>query len=176
MLKDLQKIASEMFPEDIDAQQEFMTGFYKEASIGGFFTSPMPTGGAENMRSVVLKGLGQAVGKGVGDIAMALGATSVASAYGAVRDSNLHNKFLQALEKAYAHGSILRGAKKEKVLQYGETIFKFAPHVSTDVNMLTSILSNAIQGEGIDVMTIKTITELENRYKDNNSFSPKTYV
>lgn len=88
----------------------------------------------------------------------------------------MHTKFLQTLANAIANSRILREADKEKVIRYGETVFDFAPNVAMDQNLLTAVLTNAIHGDGIDPMTIKTLTELENRHSQNSSFSPKDFI
>jgi hypothetical protein len=58
-------------------------------------------------------------------------------------------------------------ADRGRVKGYADTVFRFAPNVASDVNLLTSILANAVHGESIDPMTIKTLTELENRFTSN---------
>jgi hypothetical protein len=76
---------------------------------------------------------------------------------------------------------VLRSAKKDKVNSFAESIYRFAPHVATDANLLASVLTNTIQGDLLDPMTIKYLTELESRYNEvrgpiSSMFSPKTYI
>lgn len=164
----------EKFAGDTNAVKEFVEGFAKAAS---FLSASRGSGtNTKSMGDEVVLGMGEAIGKGMGSLGLALGATAIGTLYGAAKDMNLHNLFLKALERAVNSNTILKEASKERVIQYAETIFKFAPNVATDANLLSSILANAVHGEGIDPMTIKTLTELESKYKDNRSFSPKTYV
>ena len=124
-------------------------------------------------------GVASAVGKGVGGLAMGLGIAGISKAISAIGNASLHTKFLIALEQAISSNSILREAEKAKVAQYAETIFKFAPNVATDANLLSSILANAVHGQGVDPVTVKMIGDLESRYVENSgtgTFSPKTYI
>lgn len=162
----------EKFAGDQQKAAEFTEGFAKEAgmwdSVKGAFGPSTERGFLPSMMEGMGKGLGgAAIAGGVGLLGMA--ATSIGN-------GNLHNKFMVSLEKTISTNPLLRSANKEKVIQYGNSIFKFAPHVATDVNLLSSILANAIHGEGIDPLTIKTLVDLEARYKDSTSFNPKTYL
>ena len=120
-------------------------------------------------------GIAGAMGKGIGGMVTSLGAVGVGSAYKHVANLATHSRFLQALEFAVKHNRNLQEVDRAKILQYAETIFKFAPNVSTDPNILTSTLVNAVLGDGMDIQTIKTLTELEAKYTDNNAFSVKDY-
>lgn len=172
------------FAGDEKATEEFVEGFMKESGIldkalasatsGGF---DIQKGGKhpDTLAQTINKGFGSSMGQGLGSLAIAAGTASIGSMYNRVHGMALHSKFLQALERAYQGNRILKESSKEKVLQYAETVFKFAPNVATDSNLLSSILANAIHGDGIDPMTIKTLTELEGRYSDNTTFNPKTY-
>jgi ABC-type lipoprotein release transport system permease subunit len=126
------------------------------------------------------KGFMENIGRGMAGLTMGVGAMSIASAMKGVKNDQLHNEFVTALRTAIQINPILRQAKKEKVVNYAETIFRFAPNVATDSNLLSSVLANAVHGEGVDPLTLKSLSELESRYKDNmgsgNAFSPKTYV
>lgn len=85
--------------------------------------------------------------------------------------AKLHVKFQAALNQVKAGNRIVKAAPIDKVNNYANTIFNFAPHVATDPNLLGSLLANVIQGESIDPMTIKMLTDLEGRYTENSSFS-----
>jgi hypothetical protein len=166
-----------------DVFVESFAGHLKEAGmLDGMLN--LPTGQsssanqarqADTAAHAITKGLSTSLGQGLGGLVMSLGTTTAGTLYNTVRNQALHSKFLQALERAYRNNRILTESPKEKVLQYAETIFKFAPNVATDSNLLTSILTNAIHGDGIDPMTIKTLTELEGRFTDNTTFNPKSY-
>lgn len=112
-------------------------------------------------------GLTESIGKGFGGLLISSGIAATGYAVNQIKNNNLHTQFLQSLEQAIASNRILKEANREKVKQYADTIFRFAPNVASDVNLLNSILANAVHGEGIDPMTIKTLTELENRFSTN---------
>lgn len=162
MLEKVKQYAMEKYAGDVTLAEEFVKGFEKQAADQGFGSS-----------------LVGALGKGVGGVAMGLGIHGLNLAFSEANRGALHTQFLSSLAKAVSSNRILREADKTKVQQYAETIFRFAPHVAGDSNLLSSILANAIHGEGIDPMTIKTLGDLESRYVENRmsgGFSPKTYV
>jgi F0F1-type ATP synthase beta subunit len=88
----------------------------------------------------------------------------------------LYRKFTEALKTVSESNRIIRNADRNKVLSYADTIYKFAPHVASDVNLLSQLLANAIHGEGVDPTTIETITRLEERYSKDTAFKPKNYT
>lgn len=165
MLEKVKQYAMEKYAGDEKLAAQFVAGFEKQAVDAGFASAV--TG---------------AVGKGLGGLAVGLGLHGLNQAFSAATQGNLHTKFLEALARAIAMNPRLREEPKERVENYAETIFKFAPHVSCDANLLSTILANAVQGHegaGIDPMTIKTLGDLESRFIENRSagaFSPKTYV
>jgi hypothetical protein len=179
MLDKVIQHALEKYAGDESAATDFVEGFIKQAADkrggeeGSFWDKSRK---AETAGDTMITSLTREIGKGVGGLMIAGGATGAGYMFNMVREANLHNKFLQSLERSVQASPILRQAKREKVYNYGETVFKFAPNVACDPNLLTTILANAIQGESIDPMTIKTLTELEGRYKDNRQFTPKTYI
>jgi hypothetical protein len=176
MLEKLHAVAAEKYVDDAQAQADFVVGFVKAAMTTRARNSTPTGGGTRTIGTSLQVGFGKALGEGVGGILMAAGIQSVGSLAGIVNNNNLHTKFLISLEKVIATNRIVKEANKNKVREYAETMFKFAPNVATDPNLLSSVLANAIQGESIDPMTIKTLTELEGRYKDNTTFSPKSYT
>lgn len=182
MLNKIAQVGLEKFNGDQHLASEFVKGFVKQA------LNPIPysntlrdaSGSFDNFSvgGTLLKGLTEAAGKGLGTAAVGLGVAGVGAAVKALSSSSLHTKFLSALENAVQKSVVLRQADPEKVKQYAETVFKFAPNVATDSNLLSSILANAIHGDGIDPMTIRTLSDLEGRFTENQSsvFSPKKYV
>jgi hypothetical protein len=187
MLNEVQEYAMEKFAGDISQVKDFMDGFIKEAAP----VSPLsPSGRNPDLEQEKFdfeqrnKGpygslrngfMGEA-GKGLGGLLLSLGIGGAGVLYKKINRGNLHVQFLASLEKAIAGNHIIHEAPRDKVMQYANTLFRFAPNVSTDVNVLTAVLTNAIHGDGIDPMTIKTLTDLEGRYAENDSFSPKTYI
>lgn len=173
MLGKIRQLALEKCAGDEKLAESFLEGFYDEImtkqAAPGF-------GPVESLS----KGFMENVGRGMAGLTMGIGVTSIASAVKGIKNDQLHNEFVNALKTAISTNPILRQAKKEKVVNYAETIFKFAPNVATDPNLLSSVLANAVHGEGVDPLTLKSLSELESRYKDNmsfgSSFSPKSYV
>lgn len=110
----------------------------------------------------------KALGEGTARAGLALGALALLAggrvAYKGIQGSFLSGKFQQALEKVKASNILIQSADPAKVESYAATIFKFAPHIAADPNLLSAVLANAIHGEGIDPMTIKTLQEMEERY------------
>ncbi len=189
MLEKVKAYALEKFAGDEKAAADFMDGFQKSA-MAGKDTGPFGRAkdimdriansgdikGEHTLKGSLMTGIGSALGQGLGGAFINTAIAAVGSGIKGVNNGHLHTRFLTALENAISSNRIIKEANKEKVRQYAETIFKFAPNVATDPNLLSSILANAIHGEGIDPMTVKTLTELEGRYTDNTSFSPKTYI
>jgi hypothetical protein len=171
MLEKIKQLALEKCAGDEEKALEFLEGFYEElltkSAAFGFNVS--------DLAGEFTKG----IGKGLAGVTLGLGVSGLATAAKSIANSKMHNQFVEALRRAISMNPILRQAKQEKVMNYAETIFKFAPHVATDANLLSSILANAVHGEGIDPQTIRTLTELESRYAQTSSassFSPKAYV
>lgn len=160
MLKHIREAALEKFAsiEEVDA---FMEGFEKEAGIGQFMTDP-------KVQEAMYKGV---VGLGVG-LAGAAIVKGFNSGSSAISNYGLRNKFDMALAQVMTTNRIVKGAKPERAKEYAETIFAFAPHVASDANLLSSVLANAVLGEGLDPQTMKSLTELEGRYMDNTRAQP----
>lgn len=150
------KQASENLGSKEDGEA-FVYGFIKE-SAGPELFEPFP-----HMGNAAAKALGAA---GVG---LALGALAgrVGGMFDSVERSKMHTKFQSALTQVKSSNRIVKAADQSKVNSYAETIFKFAPHVAGDPNVLASLLANIVQGESIDPMTVKMLVELEGRYKEN---------
>jgi hypothetical protein len=187
MLKKVEAYALVKFAGDEKAAAEFVEGFTKAAMAvetptrfqkALSFVKDMGTGRSnkDSLRGALMIGIGKTIGEGMGGMLINGAIGAVGTSIKQVGNNNLHTRFLEALASAISSNRIIKEANKDKVRQYAETVFKFAPNVATDTNLLSSILANAIHGEGIDPMTIKTLTELEGRYTDNTSFSPKTYI
>jgi hypothetical protein len=162
----------EKYAGDETKAKEFTVGFLKEAAGP---TSAIPA----TMGRIFQEGAMKALGAGAVGLGLGLGIHGLSSTFNAARTSNLRDKFLAALSKAKHNNPILEDVDSSKVQSYAETVFKFAPHVAADPNLLTSILANAVHGEGIDPMTIRTLADLEGRIQEsqkNALFSPKAYT
>ncbi len=177
-LEQLTKRASEILGSE-EAGKAFVDGFLKEAGMG--FSQTFDALGkvtqtvVNNPASSSFAGLvGEGAAKAIGGAAIGLASGAVVAGVGALinqsQKAKLHVKFQTALAQVKAGNKIVKAAPSARVDAYANTVFNFAPHVATDPNLLGSILANVIQGESIDPMTIKMLTELEGRYKDNNSF------
>lgn len=152
MINDIYEIGMEKYAGDHEAAMEFTKGFLKEAFLG--LSAAEIAKGASG-------GIGKALGAGVIGIGLGLGVHGMSAMMNQASVQNLRGKYEAALGQAISSNQILRNAEPIKVRSYGETVFKFAPHVAADPNLLTSILANAVLGEGIDPMTIRTLTDLE---------------
>lgn len=165
-IQEVYNLGLEKFAGDADAAKEFTVAFIKEAGLMSEVGAHLGAGAVK------------AIGTGLGGLALGLGIHGMSSAMSNVATANLRSKFQASLAKVTAENPIISHADAHKVQSYAETVFKFAPHVAVDPNLLSSILANAVHGEGIDPMTIKTLTELESRVVDtrkNALFSPKAY-
>lgn len=162
ILDHVKQIGLQHFNGDEALAQTFADAFEKQASAADLYS-----------------GLAKAVGAGIGAVAIGGGLHVMNKAMGSINTANLHGNFEKALATAMQTNRVLRDTDPEKVKNYANTIFRFAPHVAGDVNLLSSVLANAVHGDGIDPMTIRSLTDLEGRYVDNRStgaFSPKAYV
>lgn len=168
----------EKYAGDEDKAAAFVEGFVKESSsyygqmAGDAFSGILHSPGFG-------EGLHKALGTGVGALALGFGVHGLSTMLSGANTQALKGKFDKAFAEVTAHNPIVQNAEPAKVRSYAETIFKFAPHVACDANLLSSILANAVHGEGIDPMTIRTLADLEGRLvesKKASNFSPKAYV
>lgn len=150
--------------EEVDA---FMDGFEKQANFGlvggvsGLMQNPKIQEAAAKAGMGLLAGLtGALLLKGI------------SSTGGAISNNILKSKFESSLTFVSQNNKIVKNANPVKVKSYANTLFSFAPHVASDPNILNSLLANAVLGEGVDPMTIKAITDLEGRYKENIAPTP----
>lgn len=179
MLKEIKELGLEKFAGDEEMADHFVAGFVahvameKEANAQRFET---PQRMEFDPKRELADGFVSSVGRSVGGLSVGLGLTGLAGGVRFVTDHFRYNKFLKALEQAINSSHILKSAPKAKVENYGDTIYKFAPNVATDPNLLQSVLANAVLGDGIDIMTIKSLTDLESRWGENSSFSPKAFA
>lgn len=165
-IQELYELGLEKFAGDAEAASDFVRGFMKEAMFGP-------------LNEPLLKGLGTAAGSAVAGMGIGLGIHGISSMMNQAGNKNLHAAFTSALAKVTGSNPILQDADSARVQSYADTVFKFAPHVACDPNLLSSVLANAVHGEGIDPMTIRTLTDLEAKLMEsrkNSLFSPKSYL
>lgn len=151
----------------------FMEGFEKQAFIFPGRTAARVV--SETMHAIPPAVVKAGIGLGAGLLGVAA-VKGINSTVGHFTDNALKSKFDFALTQVKNTNKIVKGANPTKVDSYAKTLFDFAPHVASDANLLSSLLANAVLGEGVDTMTIKSITDLEGRYKENNSHGPLTGI
>jgi len=163
MLEQLIKTAQAQCGDDPEAVDAFVASFVttleKQAAQSSTFTPS----------DEILKGMSNTFGKGVSGIGMQLGLMAASAIGSAVSNSTLKTKYLKAMETAIRRSSILQQADKSKVMSFGDTIFKFAPSVATDANVLGMVLANAIHGETLDPMTIQSLQNMERSYRERTA-------
>ncbi len=162
----------EKFAGDHEAAKEFTVGFLKEAFNVNW--GEVGTEFSRGLGSTAAKGL---VG-GAAALAIGLGVHGVSSGLSGVANMNRHREFRRVLDQVVSATPLLKSYDRSKVDSFAETIFKFAPKVSTDPNLLGSILAHAVQGEAMDSNIIKTLVDLEAKVTEthkNNLFTPKFY-
>lgn len=160
----MEKLASE---SEVDA---FMEGFGKEVQAGLFQSGAAGAGTFAGYASHLMRNENvQRAGIGLGASLMgALLVKGISSSSNAVIGSNLRSKFELALDQAISTNKMLKGANEAKIKSFAETIFKFAPHIASDPNMLSNILGHVVDTQSLDINIIKTLTDLEGRFRDNN--------
>lgn len=178
MLKEIKQLGLEKFAGNEAMADEFVKGFVahvamEKVAAGGFKGKDDED---DNYGHDFTKGLINNLGKNIGSLGVNLGVGAGVAGYRFVTDIARHSRFLKALEQVLATSDFLMKQPREKVERYADTIYKFAPMVATDPNLLQSVLTNAVHGDGVDIMMIKTLTDLEGRWKDNGAVAPKTFV
>ena len=142
--------------------EAFIQGFEKQSSLwSDIIKHPELTNTA--VKAVMGLGAGL-VGAGI--------YKTITGTSNAITNYALKSKFESALQFVRTNNKIVKNGNQAKVDSYANTLFSFAPHVASDPNILSSLLANAVLGEGIDPMTVKSITDLEGRYQENHSNPP----
>lgn len=187
-IHDLKKQASEYYGLNDDEANAFVEGFLKEAQVGistnsaagkptpKFPKVDRPRHELSGLYDGATSGLGQAIGKGVGAMALNGLVSGVANLVSSAHNAGQYRQFTEALKRVIETNRIVKNADREKVLSYAETIFKFGPHVAADANVLSTILAGCVHGEGVDANTIEMIGRMEERYKGRGGFQPKTFT
>lgn len=168
LLKMAYDMGLEKYEGDANLATEFATGFSKEAL--NFNWGKFGEGLAGGAGTVL-------AGAGVG-LATGLALHGISSGLQSGNDAMLKAKFDQALAQAVELSPVLQNADPAKVASFGRTVFQFAPNISTDPNLLAHVMSTIVHGESVDLVTIKTLADLESRYletRKNNMFNPKVY-
>lgn len=164
----LVKVASEegieVTEEEVTAMvQEEVTAIEKSASIAGF------------MKNVDQASAGT-LGKALTGASLGMGFIGANSLVQKMKQGSKRREFQRALDQAIKSNPILKQAPRDKIERFAETVFRFAPNVATDINLLSSILANAVHGESMDPQTVKSLTELEAKFNQYSVFKPKDLV
>lgn len=170
---ELYQLGLEKYAGDQEAAKAFVTGFMKEAMFGGTLNRA-----GQTFTQVLLEGGAKGLGMGAAGLAIGLGIHGLSSSVNAMNTSGLREKFHQVLEKVVKESPILQNADRDKVNSFANTIFSVAPKVSTDANLLSTVLVSAIHGDSLDTTTIRSLVDLEGKIQEtrkNMLFSPKMY-
>lgn len=179
LIDELEKFASEndlgFTREDIETavNSEIMD---KMASITSLLSKPVGTAGKDaalTAGQAMGKSVADTVGKGLAAFGVGLGLTAGVKAFDKGSNMLSRRAFDSALDEVKRTNSIVRDADQGKVERFANTIHRFAPTASTDPNLLSSVLGQAVQYESIDQNTIKSLAELEGRMHQNSSIKVK---
>lgn len=183
MLNEVKQLGLEKFAGDEELADQFVAGFVAHVMIEkeahDVELEKAAAGRPDDKIDVpheMLQSASRELGKGIGGFAMNA-AVAGATIFGrSVSDQFRYQRFKKALLQALQNSHILQSAPRSKVEMYADTIYKFAPMVATDPNLLQSVLTNAVHGDGVDIMTVKSLTDLENKWRENGSLNPKAFV
>lgn len=183
MLEKIKELGLEKFAGNEELADEFVAGFIahvmieKEAQEKDQMQKEAagPQHG-QDITADYLKGIATEAGKSSAGFVGNMAVSALIGGYRTVVDQFRYQRFLKALHQAIASSHVLREHDNKKVLKYADTIYSFAPMVAVDPNLLQSVLTNAVLGDGIDLMTIKSLTDLQGRYRENGAMNPKALV
>lgn len=176
MAEPLEKEASDQegYQEYIEkAAEEFgmmavELGLDKEA---GFMDSLRSSGAIKNIASGFGSGIGSGIaGLGIGAMGV-LGSIAARKALSATGNAAGRSRYEQALSQALSRNQILRGLEGEqlaRIKSFGDSIFRVAPTVAQDVNTLSNVLAHYVDSESLDLHTMKTLADLEEKFSKNN--------
>lgn len=189
MIEHVYQTGLEKFAGDHQQAAEFTAGFMEQMEKKAFLNNigagvssllnravPVSKGVATTLGGIALKAATEGAAKTLTTAAIAGGIYGVGKTVNSLSKISQHATYQKALQKAMLNSRVLRESDPDKVKSFGETIFRFAPHIAMDANLLTTVLTNAIHGDNIDPMTIQTLTQLESRYRDTNTFTPKAFM
>lgn len=143
-------------------------GMDKEASVWGTVAN-------------IGKKVGGSMADKAGTLAMAgVGGLGIHNYLKAKRNAETINQFADyqnALATVAGRNERLANENSERLNDLGSSIFKFAPTVASDPNVLETVLDNAVQYGGLDAQTVRSLQELEERYRNLNEVPvPRTYM
>lgn len=184
MLEKIKELGLEKFAGNEELADQFVAGFVahvmieKEAQEVSELQKEAagPQRGGQDITADYLKGMATEAGKSSAGFVGNMAVSGLIGGYRLVADQFRYQRFLKALHQAIANSHVLREHDSKKVMKYADTIYRFAPLVAVDPNLLQSVLTNAVLGDGIDLMTIKSLTDLQGRYRENGAMNPKALV
>lgn len=118
-------------------------------------------------------GVAKAVGKKMTDIAVdkVLPAATLAGlaavGHQVMQNKNAlttQNQFNHALAYAVDNNTILSGANRDTVQNIAQSVYNLAPNAASDPNVLSSVLANAVHGDGLDPRTARDLMDLEEKH------------
>jgi hypothetical protein len=145
----------------------------------GFFNNAI-SGGAQMLGSMVPSGVvggaGALLGAGAAVAGVSLASNAISGLASAAINKigksysagNNRQAYEAAFREAVANSDLLQ-QDPAKARKMGETIFRVAPTISGDANLLTNILNNSIHGDSMDLQTVKVLTELEEKHTKNRN-------
>lgn len=182
MLEKIKELGLEKFAGNEELADQFVAGFIahvmieKEAQEVEQLQKEAAGPQQQDITADYLKGMATEAGKSSAGFVSNMAVNALIGGYRTVVDQFRYQRFLKALHQAIANSHVLREHDNKKVLKYADTIYRFAPMVAVDPNLLQSVLTNAVLGDGIDLMTIKSLTDLQGRYRENGAMNPKSLV
>ena len=143
----------------------------KEANVFTKFIQTSTNPAAGTIGSAMKLPAGRAMA-GAGAGAGMIGAIKI---LGMAKSSIKRRDFERALEEVLISNPILKQEGRPKVEKFAETVFRFAPNVASDPNLLSTVLANAVHGESMDTTTIKSLTELEAKFNQYSDVKPRDF-
>lgn len=126
---------------------------------------------AESFGSIVPKVM---VPLGVG-----LGIMAAAKATKAIIGQVDKSKFDKVLAEVLQTNEMLKGADPAKIQSIAQSIFRLAPHVATDPNLLSTVLQNQINNSsGFDLKIGRELVDIEDKIRNRNNLGlkPKEFL
>lgn len=173
-LEVLVKIASDLkldiTKEDITSS--FMSELEKSASLWTKAVSPL---GKESPK-LVSHVSSELAAKGLTGFGLGAGILGAMTAFSGAKNMSKRKDFERALEQVLRNSPVIQEKDKQKATGFAETIFRFAPTVASDPNLLGSVLNSAIHYESLDLSTIKSLSEIEAKHSQYSQLRPRDMV
>lgn len=122
------------------------------------------------------EGFGGAVPRVLIPLGVGAGLIAATKAVGAISRQIDKNKFEAAYRQALSTNKMLDGEDPVKLRSLADTIFRLAPHVACDPNLLSTVLQEQIKNfNGMTTQKARELVDLEDKIsgRSSNSFKPK---